>query len=104
MTHEAAGTSREQGGIVGPPSVASRAGPSRTLSVSVPAPRAPLPALDTVIEAPSSPRIATELDLKRALALLDEYGLVPVSLKGQVASLRRHAASILQYQVGRART
>ena len=63
-----------------------------------------LPALDTVIEAPSSPRIATELDLKRALAVLDEYGLVPVSLKGQVASLRRHAASTLQYQVGRART
>ena len=104
MTHAEAGTSRGQGGTVGPPRAASGAGPSRTLSVSVPAPRAPLPARDTASGAPSSPsspRIATAWALKRALAVLEEYGLVPVSLEGQVASLRRHAACALQNPSGK---
>ena len=82
-----------------------RDGASSMLSLSIPAPREPSESRVAMGKEPSSPRIASEEDLTRALDVLREFGMVGVGLDGQVASsLRRHAASALQNQVGRAQT
>lgn len=83
------------------PKAPPRAATSSTLSVQVPFAPAPFTPFDSVAGTSTSPRIATELEYKRALAVLQEHGMVAVSLDSQVASIRRHAASALQNPSGK---
>ena len=78
-----------------------RDGASCMLSLSIPAPREPSVSRVAMGEEPSSPRIASERDLTRALDVLREFGMVGVGLDGQVVSIRRHAASALQNPSGK---
>ena len=78
-----------------------RAGPSHMLSLSIPAPRGPPESRTASALEPSAPRLASERDLQRALHVLQEFGMVGVGLDGQIASVRRHAATALQNPSGK---